>query len=59
MLGKKRWNINDSLQSIIISLIVLGIIFSENRIIGYSFIGVGVLLAIISLIIKKDWPKIV
>ena len=32
------------------TLVVLGIIFSEDRIIGYSFIGVGILLSVISVI---------
>jgi hypothetical protein len=30
------------------TLVVLGIVFSENQLIGYSFIGVGALLSIIS-----------
>jgi hypothetical protein len=30
------------------ALVVLGIVFSEDWLIGYSFIGVGVLLSIIS-----------
>ncbi len=29
------------------ALLVLGIVFSENQLVGYSFIGVGVLLSII------------
>ena len=33
-----------------ISLVVLGIIFGDERIIGYSFIGVGVLLSVIDAI---------
>jgi hypothetical protein len=33
-----------------ISLVVLGIIFGDDRIIGYSFIGVGVLLSVIEAI---------
>jgi hypothetical protein len=32
------------------TLVVLGIIFGEDRLIGYSFIGVGVLLSVISVI---------
>jgi len=32
------------------SLVVLGIIFGDERIIGYSFIGVGVLLSVIDAI---------
>jgi hypothetical protein len=32
------------------SLVVLGIIFGDDRVIGYSFIGVGVLLSVIDAI---------
>ena len=32
------------------TLVVLGIIFGEDRLIGYSFIGVGVMLSVISMI---------
>jgi len=32
------------------SLVVLGIIFGDDRLIGYSFIGAGVLLSIIDII---------
>jgi len=32
------------------SLVVLGIIFGDDRIIGYSFIGIGVLLSVIDAI---------
>jgi hypothetical protein len=32
------------------SLVVLGIIFGDERVIGYSFIGVGVLLSVIEAI---------
>jgi len=35
------------------TLTVLGIVFSSDRLIGYSFIGAGVLLAIISGITAK------
>ena len=31
-----------------VALIALGIVFVENQLVGYSFIGVGVLLSIIS-----------
>jgi hypothetical protein len=36
-----------------IALIALGILFGEDRLVGYSFIGVGVLLSIISAIKNK------
>jgi hypothetical protein len=32
------------------TLVILGIIFGEDRLIGYSFIGAGVVLSIISAI---------
>jgi hypothetical protein len=32
------------------TLVVLGIIFGEDRLIGYSFISAGVLLSIVSVI---------
>jgi hypothetical protein len=32
------------------TLVILGIIFGEDRLIGYSFIGVGVLLSVINVI---------
>jgi len=31
-------------------LIILGIVFGDNRLIGYSFMGAGVILAIIDII---------
>ena len=36
------------------TLVVLGIIFSDDRLIGCSFIGVGVLLSIISAIRNRS-----
>jgi hypothetical protein len=35
------------------SFVVLGIIFGDDRLIGYSFIGVGVLLSVIDAIRKR------
>ncbi len=35
------------------SLVVLGIIFGDDRLIGYSFIGVGVLIAVVDAIRNK------
>ena len=32
------------------TLVVLGIVFGQDRLIGYSFIGAGILLSIISAI---------
>jgi hypothetical protein len=38
------------------TLVILGIIFSQEQLIGYSFIGAGVLLSIVSAIISKRRP---
>jgi hypothetical protein len=35
------------------TLVTLGIIFSSDRLIGYSFIGAGIVLSIISIIKSK------
>ena len=39
------------------TLVILGIIFSQEQLIGYSFIGAGVLLSIVSIIKSKGKPK--
>jgi NADH:ubiquinone oxidoreductase subunit 6 (subunit J) len=39
------------------ALVVLGIVFSEDWLIGYSFIGAGVLLSIISAIRLGRKPR--
>jgi hypothetical protein len=31
------------------TLVVLGIIFSEDRLLGYAFIGIGILLSVVSV----------
>jgi hypothetical protein len=38
-------------------LVFLGIVFSTERLIGYSFIGAGVLLSVISVIRSKKKVK--
>jgi hypothetical protein len=45
---------NQELITLGSALVVLGIIFGEDRLIGYSFIGAGVLLSIISLIKSRN-----
>ena len=41
---------NRELTTLGSTLVVLGIIFGEDRLISYSFIGAGIMLSIISLI---------
>ena len=47
------------LASLAFAFIVSGILFGEERIIGYSLMGVGVVLAIVDIIIraKKNHEK--
>jgi hypothetical protein len=46
----KQYHKPSNLAILGMSLVVLGIIFGDDRLIGYSFIGVGVLLSIIDAI---------
>jgi hypothetical protein len=48
---KKKQAIQDNaLLPLGTTLVILGIIFGDDRLVGYSFIGVGVLLSIISAV---------
>jgi uncharacterized membrane protein len=46
----KQYHRPSNLAILGMSLVVLGIIFGDDRLIGYSFIGVGVLLSVIDAI---------
>lgn len=46
----KQYRKPSNLAILGVSLVVLGIIFGDSRTIGYSFIGVGVLLSVIDAI---------
>ena len=46
----KQYKKPSNLAILGMSLVVLGIIFGDSRIIGYSFIGIGVLLSVIDAI---------
>jgi len=47
---KKQAIQDDALLALGITLVALGIIFGDDRLVGYSFIGVGVLLSIVSTV---------
>ena len=47
---KKEQKPPSKLAMFAMSLVVLGIIFGDNRLIGYSFMGAGIILAIIDII---------
>ena len=53
---KKKQKQPSKLVMLGMTLVVLGIIFGDDRLIGYSFIGAGVLLSIIDIIknLKKE-----
>jgi hypothetical protein len=46
----KQYKKPSNLAILGMSLVVLGIIFGDSRLIGYSFIGIGVLLSVIDAI---------
>jgi len=46
----KQYHKPSNLAALGMSSVVLGIIFGDSRILGYSFIGVGVLLSLIDAI---------
>jgi lysylphosphatidylglycerol synthetase-like protein (DUF2156 family) len=45
----KQYKKPSNLAILGMSLVVLGIIFGDSRIVGYSFIGVGVLLSVVDI----------
>jgi hypothetical protein len=45
---------NENLLSFSGTLVVLGIIFGMDRLIGYSLIGAGVLVSILHLILQRN-----
>jgi hypothetical protein len=46
----KQYKKPSNLAILGMSLVVLGIIFGDERIVGYSFIGVGVLLSVVDIV---------
>ena len=49
-LKKKKRKKSSKLATFAMILVILGIIFGDNRLIGYGFIGVGVILSVIDII---------
>jgi len=52
--GKKKVNKNrlTPLAGLAFSFVAGGIVFGDNRLIGYSLMGVGIVLAVIDIIIR-------
>jgi len=46
----KQYKKPSNLAILGMSLVVLGIIFGDSRVVGYSFIGVGVLVAVVDAV---------
>lgn len=40
------------LAGLAFGLVIAGIVFGESRLVGYSLVGIGILLAIIDMIVK-------
>jgi ammonia channel protein AmtB len=57
LVTKGRTNQHSKLTILAMSLVILGIIFGDDRLIGYSFIGIGVLLATMDIIKKVGTKK--
>ena len=55
--SQEERTINQELMTLGSSLVVLGIVFGTDRLIGYSLIGAGVLLSIISVIKSRRKNK--
>jgi len=55
----KQYYKHSNLAILGMSLVVLGIIFGDDRLIGYSFIGIGVLLSIIDAIRNRKQKTII
>lgn len=47
---EKQYKKPSNLAVLGMSLVVLGIIFGDDRVLGYSFIGVGVLLSVADIV---------
>jgi len=46
----KQYRKPSNLAILAMSLVALGIIFGDDRIVGYSFIGIGVILSVIDIV---------
>ena len=50
----KQYKKPSNLAILGMSLVVLGIIFGDERIVGYSFISVGVLLPVVDIVRNRE-----
>jgi hypothetical protein len=52
--GKEGHNRLSTLSGIAFGCIIAGLLFGENRILGYGLLGLGVLLAVVDIFMKGD-----
>jgi uncharacterized membrane protein len=52
--GGRQYPRPSNLALVGMSMVVLGIIFGDDRLIGYSFIGIGVLLSVVDSILNRN-----
>lgn len=50
--SKKQLNRLTPLAGLAFSFVIAGIIFGENRLIGYSLMGLGIILAVIDIFVR-------
>ena len=53
LMGKRRENRLTPLAGLAFGIIMAGIIFGEERLIGYSLLGIGLILAVIDIIVRS------
>jgi len=49
---------NSQLLALGSALVALGIVLGEDRLVGYSFIGAGVILSIVSLLMNRKGSRV-
>ncbi len=57
MRGKKQTKTTSTLTYLAFIFVIFGIVFGENRYVGYSLMGVGVAIAIVDIILKGKKHK--
>ena len=56
LISKKRTNKENTLVTLATVFVVLGIVFGDDRLLGYSFIAIGILLSIVSVVGRRNRP---
>ena len=56
LISKKRTNKENTLVTLGTVFVVLGIVFGDDRLLGYSFIAIGIMLSIVSVVGRRNRP---